>query len=75
MKNKLKVGTVGAPPEQSFVHSFQATEETDVTAICDLNIDAVAGIANQFHIDQRYTEFEMMQSGLDIILAGSCMIA
>ena len=53
MTNKLKVGIVGASCRQSFVRSFQAIEETDVTAICDLNIDTAEGVANQFNIDQK----------------------
>ena len=58
MMNKLKVGIVGAPRGQSFVRSFQAIEETDVTAICDLNIDTAERVANQFNIDQKYTDFD-----------------
>ena len=58
MTNKLKVGIVGAPRGQSFVRSFQAIEEIGVTAICDLNIDTAERVANQFNIDQKYTEFD-----------------
>ena len=74
MKNKLKVGIVGAPRGQSFIRSFQAIEETDVIAICDLNIDVVEGVASQFNIDQKYTEFEkMVQSDLDIVVVSTPM--
>ena len=74
MKNKLKVGIVGAPRGQSFIRSFQAIEETDVIAICDLNIDVVEGVASQFNIDQKYTEFEeMIQSDLDIVVVSTPM--
>lgn len=74
MKNKLKVGIVGAPRGQSFIRSFQAIEETDVIAICDLNIDVVEGVASQFNIDQMYTEFEeMVQSDLDIVVVSTPM--
>ena len=58
MKNKLKVGIVGAPRGQSFIRSFQAIEETDVIAICDLKIDVVEGIASQFNIAQKLTSLE-----------------
>ena len=72
MTNKLKVGIVGAPRGQSFARSFQAIEETDVTAICDLNIDTAEGVANQFNIDQKYTDFEkMIQSDLDIVVVST----
>ena len=74
MKNKLKVGIVGAPRGQSFIRSFQAIEETDVIAICDLNIDVVEGVASQFNIDQKYTDFEkMVQSDLDIVVVSTPM--
>jgi len=74
MTNKLKVGIVGAPRGQSFVRSFQAIEETDVTAICDLNIDTAERVANQFNIDQKYTDFEkMIQSDLDIVVVSTPM--
>ena len=74
MKNKLKVGIVGAPRGQSFIRSFQAIEETDVIAVCDLNIDVVGGVASQFNIDQKYTEFEeMVQSDLDIVVVSTPM--
>ena len=74
MKNKLKVGIVGAPRGQSFIRSFQAIEETDVIAICDLKIDVVEGVASQFNIDQKYTEFEeMVQSDLDIVVVSTPM--
>ena len=74
MKNKLKVGIVGAPRGQSFIRSLQAIEETDVIAICDLNIDVVEGVASQFNIDQKYTEFEkMIQSDLDIVVVSTPM--
>ena len=74
MKNKLKVGIVGAPRGQSFIRSLQAIEETDVIAICDLNIDVVEGVASQFNIDQKYTEFEeMVQSDLDIVVVSTPM--
>ena len=74
MTNKLKVGIVGAPRGQSFVRSFQAIEETDVTAICDLNIDTAERVVNQFNIDQRYNDFEkMIQSDLDIIVVSTPM--
>ena len=74
MKNKLKVGIVGAPRGQSFIRSLQAIEETDVIAICDLNIDVVEGAASQFNIDQKYTEFEeMVQSDLDIVVVSTPM--
>ena len=56
MTNKLKVGIVGASCRQSFVRSFQAIEETDVTAICDLNIDTAERVANQFNIDQKFRQ-------------------
>ena len=70
MTNKLKVGIVGAPRGQSFVRSFQAIEETDVTAICDLNIDTAERVANQFNIDQKYTDFEkMIQSDLYVVVS------
>ena len=74
MKNKLKVGIVGAPRGQSFIRSFQAIEETDVIAICDLKIDVVEGVASQFNIDQKYTDFEkMVQSDLDIVVVSTPM--
>ena len=74
MKNKLKVGIVGAPRGQSFIRSFQAIEETDVIDICDLKIDVVEGVASQFNIDQKYTEFEeMVQSDLDIVVVSTPM--
>ena len=59
---------------QSFVCSFQAIEETDVTAICDLNIDTAERVANQFNIDQKYTDFEkMIQSDLYIVVVSTPM--
>ena len=74
MKNKLKVGIVGAPRGQSFIRSFQEIEETDVIAICDLKIDVVEGVASQFNIDQKYTDFEkMVQSDLDIVVVSTPM--
>ena len=74
MKNKLKVGIVGAPRGQSFIRSFQAIEETDVIAICDLNIDVVEEVASQFNIGQKYTDFEkMVQSDLDIVVVSTPM--
>ena len=74
MTNKLKVGIVGAPRGQSFVRSFQVIEETDVTTICDLNIDTAERVANQFNIDQRYNDFgKMIQSDLDIIVVSTPM--
>jgi predicted dehydrogenase len=56
MTNKLKVGIVGASCRQSFARSFQAIEETDVTAICDLNINTAERVANQFNIDQKFRQ-------------------
>ena len=74
MKNKLKVGIVGAPRGQSFIRSFQAIEETDVIAICDLKIDVVEEVASQFNIGQKYTDFEkMVQSDLDIVVVSTPM--
>ena len=74
MKNKLKVGIVGAPRGQSFIRSFQAIEETDVIAICDLKIDVVEGVASEFNIAQKYTEFaKMIQSDLDIVVVSTPM--
>ncbi len=74
MKNELKVGIVGAPRGSGFVRAVQTVNETALVAICDINKDVLEQRANQFGVEQRYTEYEeMAQSDLDIIVVATPM--
>ncbi len=74
MKNELKVGIVGAPRGSGFVRAVQTVSETVLVAICDINKDVLEQRANQFGVEQRYTEYQKMaQSDLDIIVVATPM--
>ncbi len=68
MSSELKVGIVGAPRGSAFARSFQVISETRVTALCDINEDVLGRIADQYGIEERYTDYEkMVQGDLDIV--------
>ena len=74
MKSELKVGIVGAPRGSGFVRAVQTVNETVLVALCDINKDVLEQRAEQFGVEQRYTDFEKMaQSDLDIIVVATPM--
>jgi predicted dehydrogenase len=74
MKNELKVGIVGAPRGSGFVRAIQTVSETELVAVCDIRKDVLDQRADQFGIEQRYTEYEeMVDADLDIIVVATPM--
>ncbi len=74
MRNELKVGIVGAPRGTGFVRAIQTVNETTLVAICDINEDILKQRADQFGVEQRYTEYEEMAAAdLDIIVVATPM--
>ena len=68
MKEELKVGIVGANRGSSFITPFTAISETKVTAICDINADALQEIGEKFGVTQRFTQYEEMLDQIDIVV-------
>ena len=74
MKNELKVGIVGAPRGSGFVRAIQTVSETALVAICDINREVLEQRADQFGVEERYTEYaEMADADLDIIVIATPM--
>ena len=75
-ESKTRIAMVGAGGMANGVHypSLASFDDVEITAICDLNIDTAERVANQFNIDQKYTDFEkMIQSDLDIVVVSTPM--
>ena len=68
MKEELKVGIVGANRGSSFITPFTAISETKVTAICDINAEALQEIGEKFGVTQRFTQYEEMLDQIDIVV-------
>ena len=75
-ESKTRIAMIGAGGMANGVHypSLASFDDVEITAICDLNIDTTERVANQFNIDQKYTDFEkMIQSDLDIVVVSTPM--
>ena len=74
VKNELRVGIVGAPRGSGFVRAIQTVSETELVAMCDIRRDVLDQRADQFGVEQRYTEYaEMADADLDIIVVATPM--
>ncbi|MFC1716486.1 Gfo/Idh/MocA family protein [Candidatus Poribacteria bacterium] len=72
MKEKLRVGIVGAHRGSSFIRPFTTITETDVTAICDTNEETLNGVAEQHSIEKRFTDYEkLLDDDVDIVVLGT----
>ena len=59
-ESKTRIAMIGAGGMANGVHypSLASFDDVEITAICDLNIDTAERVANQFNIDQKYTDFD-----------------
>ncbi len=74
MPDKLRVGVVGAGRWSRSAHlpGFQRSPHCDVVAICDLNEDMAKEAAQQFDIEDVYTDYEKMLQRDDIDVIDVC---
>jgi len=71
---KLQVGIVGLNRGVSFIKIFGAIEDTEVTAICDVDKRILERVGESFDIKDRYQEYEdMLEEGIDIVVISSPM--
>ena len=69
----IKVGIVGGRA-RSTMAGFQALENVEVAAVCDLNEETMNKIGDQFNIPHRYRVFEdMLESDIDAVVIASPM--
>ena len=59
MRDRLKVGIAGAHRGSSFIRSFGAITETEVTAIYDINEETLNSVAEQNGIEKRFLDYGM----------------
>lgn len=70
----MKIGIVGARRGAAFAAAFREMADVAVTALCDIELRALAGTADRFGIRQRFTEYEaMLAADLDAIVVASPM--
>lgn len=76
MSKDIKVGVVGAARRgKSYFTPFNSNPHTVVTALCDLNEEAVKETAAENNVEQIYTNYETMldKAGLDAVVIGTPM--
>jgi len=74
MKDKLKVGIVGAPRGSGFVRAVQTVTETSLEAICDIREEVLNSVADSYGVEKRYKNYEeMADSDLDVIIVSTPM--
>lgn len=69
-----KVGLVGARRGSSLVQPFTLFPETQVVALCDVDEQRVAGVAEELGVDDRsvYTRYEaFLEAPIDIVVVGT----
>ena len=72
MKDRLKVGIVGARRGAGHIRPFTTITETEVTAVCDLNEDTLHEVGEQFGVPKRFTDYEeMLADDIDIVVLGT----
>ena len=72
MKDRLKVGIVGARRGAGHIRPFTTITETEVTAICDLNEDTLHEVGEQYGVPKRFTDYEeMLADDIDIVVLGT----
>lgn len=60
---QIRVGVVGAGwPAWQHMRGYQALEGVEVAALCDINESQLKTIADEYGIEERYTDFEQMLS-------------
>lgn len=74
MADKLRVGVIGAGRWSRSAHlpGFQRSPHSELVAICDLNEDMAKDAANQFNIENVYTDYQEMLARDDIDVIDVC---
>lgn len=73
---QLKFGVVGAAGRGAgFFTAITCNSRAKLTALCDLNAEALAKTAGQVGVAQTFTDYEQMldQAGLDVVIVGTPM--
>lgn len=60
---KLRAGIVGCGGiSRSHATAYDGLENIELIAVCDINSDALNTRANEFNVQNRYTDYEEMLS-------------
>jgi len=71
---KLRVGVVGLHRGVSYIKVFNALQETEVTAICDVDESTLNRVGEAFCVKDRYMDYgDMLNGGIDIAVVSSPM--
>lgn len=68
MAKKLKVGIVGAHRGSSYFQPFSVIEETDITAVCDINEVTLQNVAERFDVQHQFTDYSEMLDAVDLVV-------
>jgi predicted dehydrogenase len=68
MNRKIRIGIIGTGSiSQMHMAGYLAQDNVEVTAVCDIDADRLETYVNQYHVGNRYTDYEEMlrQEDLD----------
>jgi predicted dehydrogenase len=73
-EKKLKLGIIGAGGIFKYVHgpAWEAHEEVEFTAICDVNRERAEEVAKQFNIPHVYTDYQDLLNHKEIDIVDIC---
>ena len=65
---KIKAGVIGAGIGKYHIEGYQAHEDAEVVALCDLNEDTLASVGQEYCIEHLYTDYEeMLETDIDCV--------
>src|SRR5207244_4000377 len=70
----VRIGIIGARRGSAFAAAFQEMADVAVAALCDLDPQALAAMADRFRIPQRFADYEqMVATDLEAVVVASPM--
>ncbi len=70
---KIKAGVIGAGIGTYHIEGYQAHEDAEVVALCDLNEDVLAETGEEYQIEHLFTDYEEMLDEADIDCVSVCV--